>query len=490
MNPAADRHIDALVIGAGIAGISAAWHITHHCPSLNVAVLEGRSEIGGTWSLFRYPGVRCDSDMYTLGFSFAPWTGKEAIVEGAAILRYLKDVVEQENLDRLIRFDHRVREARWSSQTSLWTLRVDTPAGEQTITCSFLMVCTGYYRYDGGYLPEFSGIDDFPGPVVHPQEWPDDLVIAGKRVALIGSGATAMTLAPRLADTADHVSVVQRSPSYVISRPQRDRFANLLLRWLPRTVALPVIRAKNISLMTFSLYLARRVPQRMGDAIVDRAKRELPPGYDSEKHFRPRYKIWDNRLCLILDGDLFQSIGRGDLTMVTGEIERFTGEGLLLTSGEHIPADIVVAATGFHMRLFGGIEFYRDDEPIDFSSTVCYKGMMLDGIPNFAFTVGYQAATYTLKADIVSRYVSRLLGYLFENGISSVTPHLEDSSVDLEPFTGYRPGYVQRVLADLPRQGSKPPWRLSMNYYRDMWMARAQPVEDANLHFSRNSTVS
>lgn len=488
MNSTQSQDVDVLVLGAGIAGISAAWHFAHHLPSLNIAVLEGRSEIGGTWSLFRYPGVRCDSDMYTLGFSFAPWTGREAIVDGDVILQYLKDVVAQENLERLIRFDHRVREARWSSQTSRWTLQVDTPTGCQTITCSFLMVCTGYYRYDGGYLPDFSGIDSFPGPVIHPQEWPDDFAFAGKRVALIGSGATAMTLAPRLADTASHVSVVQRSPSYVISRPQRDRIANLLLRWLPRKVALPVIRAKNISLMTFSLYLARQAPQRMGEAIIDRAKRELPAGYDSETHFRPRYKIWDNRLCLIRNGDLFQSIGRGDVTMVTGEIERFTEDGLLLTSGDHVPADIVVAATGFHMRLFGGIEFFRDDEPIDFSSTVCYKGMMLDGVPNFAFTVGYQAATYTLKADIVSRYVSRLLGHLFDNGISSVTPHLNDESVDLEPFTGYRPGYVQRVLADLPRQGSKPPWRLSMNYYRDMWMARAQPVEDINLHFARRRT--
>lgn len=348
------------------------------------------------------------------------------------------------------------------------------------------MVCTGYYRYDGGYLPEFPGIEDFHGPVVHPQEWPEDLALKDKRVALIGSGATAMTLAPRLAEEARHVSVVQRSPSYVVSRPQRDRFANLLLRCLPDSLALQIIRAKNISLMTLSLYLARRVPERMGEAIIDRAKRELPPGYDSDTHFRPRYKIWDNRLCLILDGNLFESIGRGDLSMVTGEIERFTETGLVLTSGEQVSADVVVAATGFHMRLFGGIEFYRDDEPIDFSSTVCYKGMMLDGVPNFAFTVGYQAASYTLKADIVSRYVSRLLDYLHSHRISSVTPHLDDDSVSLEPFTGYRPGYVERVLSDLPRQGSRPPWRLSMNYYRDMWMARAQPVQDDNLRFSQS----
>ncbi|MFA4080590.1 flavin-containing monooxygenase [Mycobacteroides salmoniphilum] len=482
-----DQAVDVLVVGAGIAGISAAWHFANHCPSLNVAVLENRSEIGGTWSLFRYPGVRCDSDMYTLSFSFAPWTGREAIVDGGTILRYLKDVVAKENLERLIRFNHGVREARWSSQTDTWTVLVDTPDGPRTMTASFLMVCTGYYRYDGGYLPEFPGIENFPGPVVHPQEWPEHLVLKDKRVALIGSGATAMTLAPRLAEEARHVSVVQRSPSYVVSRPQRDRFANLLLRWLPDSLALQIIRAKNISLMTLSLYLARRVPERMGEAIIDRAKRELPAGYDSETHFRPRYKIWDNRLCLILDGNLFESIGRGDLSMVTGEIERFTETGLVLTSGERVPADIVVAATGFHMRLFGGIEFYRDDEPIDFSSTVCYKGMMLDGVPNFAFTVGYQAASYTLKADIVSRYVSRLLGYLDSHRISSVTPHLDDESVALEPFTGYRPGYVERVLADLPRQGSRPPWRLSMNYYRDMWMARAQPVEDDNLRFSQST---
>ncbi|OHU25550.1 FAD-containing monooxygenase EthA [Mycobacteroides chelonae] len=481
-----EQAVDVLVVGAGIAGISAAWHFANHCPSLNIAVLESRSEIGGTWSLFRYPGVRCDSDMYTLSFSFAPWTGREAIVDGGTILRYLKDVVAKENLEPLIRFNHGVREARWSSETAKWTLAVDTPDGPRTMSCSFLMVCTGYYRYDGGYLPEFPGIEDFHGPVVHPQEWPEDLALKDKRVALIGSGATAMTLAPRLAEEARHVSVVQRSPSYVVSRPQRDRFANLLLRCLPDSLALQIIRAKNISLMTLSLYLARRVPERMGEAIIDRAKRELPPGYDSDTHFRPRYKIWDNRLCLILDGNLFESIGRGDLSMVTGEIERFTKTGLVLTSGEQVSADVVVAATGFHMRLFGGIEFYRDDEPIDFSSTVCYKGMMLDGVPNFAFTVGYQAASYTLKADIVSRYVSRLLDYLHSHRISSVTPHLDDDSVSLEPFTGYRPGYVERVLSDLPRQGSRPPWRLSMNYYRDMWMARAQPVQDDNLRFSQS----
>lgn len=486
MNYEESDHFDVLVVGAGIAGISAAWHIANRCPALSMAVLESRSEIGGTWSLFKYPGVRCDSDMYTLGFSFAPWTGRDAIVSGDVILQYMKDVVAQENLGHFIRYNHQVHEARWSSSEAKWTLVVETPDGSQTMTCSFLMMCTGYYRYDGGFMPEFPGIEHFTGPVVHPQEWPDNLVLSDKQVALIGSGATAMTLAPRLAAEARHVSVVQRSPSYVISRPKRDGFANLMLRYLPEKTALSLIRAKTISLMTLSLYIARKAPARMGEAIIDRAKRELPPDYPSEVHFRPRYKIWDNRLCLILDGDLFQSIGRGDLTMVTGEIDRFTEDGLVLTSGQHVPADVVVAATGFHMRLFGGIEFYRDGEPIDFSSSVCYKGMMLDGVPNFAFTVGYQAATYTLKADIVSQYVSRLLAHLAANGIASVTPRLDDESVTLEPFTGYRPGYIQRVLADLPRQGSKPPWRLSMNYYRDKWMASAQPIEDSNLLFTRS----
>jgi monooxygenase len=484
MNSAAPEHVDVIVVGAGIAGISAAWHLRKHCPTLDMVVLEGRSELGGTWSLFRYPGVRCDSDMYTLGFSFAPWTREDAIVGGEVILSYLKQVADQENITPFIRFGNHVRAARWSSRHNRWTVEVDTTDGPRQLTCSFLMACTGYYRYDGGYLPEFRGIDEFAGPVVHPQQWPDDLTVTGKRVTVIGSGATAMTLAPRLAEEAGHVSVVQRSPTYVVSRPRRDRFANLLLRWLPRRAAYSVIRVKNVSMMTLSLYMARKVPKRMGEAIIGRTKRELPPDYDVDKHFRPRYKIWDNRLCLILDGDLFKSIGRGDLTMVTGEIDRFDRDGLFLTTGEHIPADIVVTATGFHMRLFGGVDLYLDDRPIDLTDTVCYKGMMLDGVPNFAFTVGYQAATYTLKADIVSRYVSRLLNHMAENDISCATPHLDDESVQLEPFTQYRPGYVQRVLDTLPRQGSKPPWRLSMNYYRDSWMAKVQPVADTHMRLS------
>lgn len=484
MNSEAAEHLDVVVVGAGIAGISAAWHIRKYCPTLNMAVLEGRSELGGTWSLFRYPGVRCDSDMYTLGFSFSPWTQQESIVDGEAILQYLKQVADDENLTPFLRFDHRVREARWSSRDNKWTLLVETTQGCRSITCTFFVACTGYYRYDGGYQPEFRGVEEFSGPVVHPQQWPDDLDVEGKRIAVIGSGATAMTLAPRLAEDAEHVSVIQRSPSYVVSRPGRDRFANLLLRRIPRRAAYSAIRAKNVSMMTLSLYMARKAPRQMGEAIIDRAKKELPDGYDAETHFRPRYKIWDNRLCLILDGDLFKSIDRGDLTMVTGEIDRFDSRGVMLSSGEHIPADIVVTATGFHMRLFGGIDMYLDDRPLVLADTVCYKGMMLDGVPNFAFTVGYQAATYTLKADIVSRYVSRLLNYMSENRISSATPHLDDDSVSLEPFTQYRPGYMQRVLDTLPRQGSKPPWRLSMNFYRDSWMARVQPIADEHLRLS------
>ncbi|AHC27433.1 MULTISPECIES: flavin-containing monooxygenase [Mycobacteriaceae] len=484
MNNGVHEHVDVVVIGAGIAGISAAWHIRRHCPDLSVAVLEGRSELGGTWSLFRYPGVRCDSDMYTLGFTFAPWTEQDAIVGGDVILAYLKRVVDQEKLTPFIRLGHQVHAARWSSRQKRWSIQVTGSSGNREMTCSFLLACTGYYRYDGGYLPDFPGIDDFEGVVVHPQQWPQELSVEDRRVAVIGSGATAMTLAPTLATKAAHVTMVQRSPTYVVSRPRRDRVANLLLRNLPRPAAYSLIRAKNISMMMLSLYMARKVPARMGEAIIDRAKRELPAGYDAETHFRPRYKIWDNRLCLILDGDLFTSIRRGELSMATGQVERFDKDGLMLGNGEHVPADVVVMATGFHMRLFGGIDLYVDDEQINLADTVCYKGMMLHGVPNFAFTVGYQAATYTLKADIVSRYVSRLLNYMRDHHIHCVTPNLDDESVHLVPFTEYRPGYVERVLDSLPRQGSKPPWRLSMNYYRDSWMSRVQPIADDHLTMS------
>lgn len=480
------EQIDVIVIGSGIAGISAAWHLQTRCPQLAYVILESRAELGGTWSLHKYPGVRCDSDMYTLGFGFHPWTRPEAIADGADILEYLHGVAAAAGIADNIRYHHRVTGATWSSRGGRWTVRVDSGVESTELQCRFLFLATGYYRYDQGYTPELPGLADFAGPVLHPQVWPEGTDLGGRTVAVIGSGATAMTLAPRIATEAEHVTIVQRSPSYVVSRPRRDRLAVLLLRALPARLALPLIRAKNIAGMTFALRLARSAPEYIRKALTDRARKQLPPDFPVDPHFRPRYRPWDNRLCLAVDGDVFEQISRGRLSMSTGGIESVETAGIRMESGEFVPADVLVTATGFNMRLFGGVDLDVDGRRVDYADTVAYKGMMLTGVPNLFFTVGYQASTYTLKADLVSAFACRVINHMRGRGDVSVTPDLDRPDIEQVPFTEYVPGYIARVLPELPRQGTQPPWRLTLNYFRDWWLVHRDRLDHNGLVFRGN----
>jgi monooxygenase len=476
------QHVDVVIVGAGLSGIGAACHLRRECPDRTVAILEARDAIGGTWDLFRYPGIRSDSDMFTLGYSFRPWTEPKDIADGASILSYVRDTAREHGVDALIRFRHRVVRAQWSTASARWTVtahREDT--GETvTLTCSFLSVCSGYYRYDEGYRPAFPGSEDFTGPIVHPQHWPDDLDHAGKRVVVIGSGATAVTLVPSLAEQAAHVTMLQRSPSYVAAVPSQDRGADRLRRRLPARAAYGVVRWKKVLVTTAVFQLSRRRPRLVRSLLRRDAIRRLPAGFDVDTHFAPSYNPWDQRLCVVPDGDLFGAISAGTADIVTDRIERFTATGIELASGRELPADVIVTATGLNLLAIGGIALTVDGRDIELSETLAYKGMMLSGVPNFALTIGYTNASWTLKADLVARYVCRLLRHMDEHGYDTVTPVApEVSSRDgLAPLIDLQAGYVLRSVSELPRQGPVAPWRLHQNYLRDVRLMRRGPVTD------------
>jgi monooxygenase len=479
-------HIDVLIVGAGLSGVGAACHLSRRLPGKTYAILEARDAIGGTWDLFRYPGVRSDSDMFTLGYSFRPWTDAKAIADGPAIREYVIETANAFGVPDRIRFHHRVRSAEWSSDTARWTVRAErTDTGESVeLTCSFLFCCSGYYRYDEGYTPSFAGIDSYRGQVVHPQHWPADLDYAGKRVVVIGSGATAVTLVPALAEQAEHVSMVQRSPTYMAVLPTRDRIADALRRWLPQRAAYALVRWKNVGFQMFTFQLSRRRPQTMKAMLRKGITAHLPEGYDVGTHFTPRYDPWDQRLCLVPDADLFTAIRSGRVTVVTDEIVTFTERGVRLASGEELAADIVVTATGLNLLAIGGLRLSVDGTEVDLPRTVAYKGMMLSGVPNFALTVGYTNASWTLKGDLVATYVCRLLAHLDKHGYASVTP-LAPESDDLVPLIDLAAGYVRRSIDLLPKQGPAAPWRLYQNYPRDVLLMRHRSVADRGVRFAR-----
>jgi monooxygenase len=479
-------YYDVVIVGAGIAGISAAWHVRNRCPDLTFTILESRGEVGGTWSIHNYPGVRCDSDMFTLGFRFHPWTESRSIADGSSILQYLRDATASAGVAEHIQFDRQVRSADWSSEAARWRLVVQAGEREVGVSCRFLIMCTGYYRYDAGYAPRIPGMERFAGAVVHPQCWPDSLDLRGKTVAIVGSGATAVTLAPALAEEADHVVMIQRSPSYIISRPEFDSLAAVLLKLLPTPLAVSILRFKNIALMTFGLYLAGKAPGFLRRVLLGRVGRQLPPRYPLVPDFSPRYDPWKNRLCLALNGDFFNSIVTGKLSIVTDTIANVGRDEVVLTSGASLPAQVIITATGFNMQLFGGIRLTRDGRAVALRDCVAYKGMMLTGLPNLFFTVGYQAASYTLKADLASEFAVRVLRHMSTGGYDSVEPVLDDDSIRLVPFTEYRPGYIERVLDTLPKQGSRPPWCLTLNYFRDLALVRYDRLDDNGLVFAKN----
>ncbi|MEV4660069.1 NAD(P)/FAD-dependent oxidoreductase [Micromonospora sp. NPDC049301] len=479
-------HVDVLIVGAGLSGIGAACHLRRDCPDKTYAVLEARDAIGGTWDLFRYPGVRSDSDMFTLGYSFKPWTDPKAIADGPAIREYVRETAREYDVQRHIRFSHRVLRAEWDSGTARWTVhaqRTDT-AETTTLTCSFLFACAGYYRYDEGYTPPLPGVEAYAGRLVHPQHWPDDLDHTGKRVVVVGSGATAVTLVPAMAERAAHVTMIQRSPTYVMALPSRDVLADALRRWLPAKAAYPVVRWKNVLLSTLNFQLSRRAPGLVKRLLRRAATGRLPVGYDVDRHFSPRYDPWDQRLCVVPDGDLFTALHQGRVSVVTDTIDTFTTHGVRLASGEEVPADIVVTATGLNLLALGGMTISVDGAEVDLAGTVAYKGMMLSGVPNFALTIGYTNASWTLKADLVARYVCRLLRHLDRTGQQVVTP-LPPPDDERVPLIDLRSGYVLRSLDALPKQGARAPWRLYQNYARDVLLMRHGRLTDQGVRFSR-----
>jgi monooxygenase len=478
------EHVDVLIVGAGLSGIGAGCHLQTDCPGKSYAILEARDRIGGTWDLFRYPGIRSDSDMYTLGYSFRPWRGAESIADGSSILDYIRQTANDHDIEEKIRFNHRVVRADWSSAEARWTVEVDRCDAQEPVrlSCGFLFMCSGYYRYDEGYTPSFQGTERFGGRIVHPQHWSDDIDYAGKRVVVIGSGATAITLVPAIARGAAHVTMLQRSPSYIVSLPAEDPLARMLRRFLPAKAAYPILRWKNVLLTMLSYQLSRRRPRIVRALIRKGLERRLPPGYDIDTHFNPSYDPWDQRLCMVPNGDLFEAIGDGRASVVTDRIDTFTEQGIRLASGAELEADLVVTATGLDLLVLGGIEIAVDGRDVVFAETMSYKGMMLSGVPNFAFAVGYTNASWTLKCDLTCAYVCRLLNHMEEHGYGCCTPN-RDPSIAERPFIDFSSGYVLRSIDQFPKQGSKAPWRLHQNYALDMLNLKFGALEDGAMEF-------
>jgi monooxygenase len=471
------EHLDVVIVGAGLSGIGAAWHLQERCPGKSYAILEMRERSGGTWDLFRYPGVRSDSDMQTLGYRFKPWTGRKALADGPSILGYVRETAAESGIDTKIRCGHKVVHAEWADDH--WTLQIE---GREPVSCQFLLMCSGYYRYDEGYTPEFEG--EFGGPVVHPQFWPEDLDYAGKRVVVIGSGATAVTLVPALAQSgAGHVTMLQRSPSYILSLPDEDALATALRRRLGERRAYSIVRWKNVAVATLLYQASQRLPRAMRRLFRAGALRQLPAGYAVDTHFNPRYDPWDQRLCLVPNGDLFSAVRHGDAEIVTAEIDRFTLGGIRLADGSELEADIVVTATGLNLLAFGGVTFAVDGEEIELTRTMAYKSMMLSGVPNFLYTIGYTNISWTLKADLVSEYACRLINHMDANGHRRAVP-VRDPAIAERPFLDFEPGYVVRSLDQLPKQGAEAPWRLSMSYIVDVLKIRRGRVDDGVLKFA------
>jgi len=480
------EHLDVLIVGAGISGIGAARHLQRSCPGKSYAILEARGVSGGTWDLYRYPGVRSDSDIHTLGYGFKPWKGDRSLADGDTILEYVREAAAETGVERRIRFHHRVVRVEWSTDASRWDVEVErTDTGETFhLTCGFLWVCSGYFAYDDGYLPDFEGTERFEGRIVHPHRWPEDVDYAGKRVVVIGSGATAVSLVPALAEKAEHVTMLQRSPTYLMPIPGVDPLARALRRFLPPRWAYSLTRWKDILAGGISYWVCRRYPEFAKRLFRKAAERSLPPDFDFDTHLSPRYNPWEQRPCALRDGDLYKAIVDGRVDIVTDRIETFTETGLRLESGAELDADLIVTATGFNLLYLGGAEVAVDGAEIEFAEHITYKGMMARDIPNLAFSVGYTNASWTLKTEITSTFVCRVLNHMDANGYAVCVPELSDPSVREEPLIDFSSGYVQRSIDELPRQGSREPWRLHQNSFLDSRMIRRAPIDDGELRFS------
>ena len=480
------EHFDVLIIGAGLSGIGAARHLQMRCPDRTFAILESRDGIGGTWDLFRYPGIRSDSDMYTLGYSFKPWEQQKAIADGPSILKYVRDTAQENGIERHIRFAHRAKSAAWSSVDARWAVDVERGDGNERlrISCNFLFMCSGYYRYDEGFTPDFPGIETFNGKVVHPQQWSDDIAYAGERVVVIGSGATAVTLVPELAKQAARVTMLQRSPTYIVARPSEDALANWMRRHLPGKLAYALTRWKRILLGMYIFQLCRRNPARVTRLIQDGVRMALGPDYDVATHFTPRYNPWDQRLCLAPDGDFFAAIKSGRASVATDEIQHFTATGITLKSGATLDADLIVTATGLNLQVLGGMTLSVDGKAVDLATTLNYKGVMFSDVPNLASSFGYTNASWTLKCDLTCEFVSRLLNHMKKHNVRQCTPRNTDASITAAPWVDFSSSYFARSLHLFPKQGSRAPWRLYQNYPRDILLLRYGKVADGVLAFA------
>ena len=479
-------HFDVVIVGAGLSGIGAAVHLQKDCPDRSFAILEGRAAVGGTWDLFRYPGIRSDSDMFTLGYKFKPWTAAKSIADGPSILSYVRETAAENDVERHVRFDHKVRAASWSSADARWTVTAARSDGSTaTVTCNFLYMCSGYYSYDEGHHPTFAGEGDFAGRIVHPQFWPADLDYAGKNVVVIGSGATAVTLVPEMAKTAKHVTMLQRSPTYVISRPGNDAVADTLRKYLPAKLAYNLIRFKNLGWGMYFYHVSRKKPAKVSDLLIGGVRQELGPDYDVAKHFTPRYAPWDQRLCLVPDADLFASIRNGTASVATDTIERFTPTGIRLVSGTELPADVIVTATGLKLIALGGMTLTVDGTAVTPGDCIAYKGMMFSGVPNLALSLGYVNASWTLRSDLIAGYVGRILNHMKASGNPIATPVPGPDVVAERLAFDLTSGYVQRSAEAMPKSGSRRPWKVTANYALDTMELRFGKVDDGELRFTR-----
>jgi monooxygenase len=479
----ATEHFEVLIVGAGLSGIGAAYHLQTNCPAKRYAILEGREASGGTWDLFRYPGVRSDSDMYTLGYSFRPWTQAKAIADGPNILKYIRQTAIDFDIEQKIRYSHIVRRAAWSSVQACWTIEVEYQDELHTFSCRFLLMCAGYYKYSEGYTPSFPGFENFKGQVVHPQKWTSEIDYAGKRVVVIGSGATAVTLVPELSKLAAHVTMLQRSPTYVAARPSIDPIADKLRRWLPAKVAYSIVRWKNVLYGMYVFQMCRKYPAKVKSMMLGQVQAEMGPTYDVATHFTPRYNPWEQRLCLVPDSDLFNALKSQRASVVTGQIESFTETGIKLNSGDELPADLIVTATGLQLEMLGGLEVRVDGKQIDFSKAMVYKGMMYSEVPNMASVFGYTNASWTLKADLTSQYVCRLLKHMDKTGARYCVPRLHAGEVTALPWVDFSSGYFQRAKNILPKQGATHPWKLYQNYVFDIVTLRFGSIQDSSMEF-------
>lgn len=485
-----ENYVDAIIIGAGISGISAAYYLQTMCPDKSFVILEGRDNIGGTWDLFKYPGIRSDSDMYTLGFAFRPWIDKKAIADGPSIMKYLNEAVDDYGLKEKIHFGKKVIAADWSSEDSTWSLAVDDSNGnEQKYTCRFVFVCTGYYNYDNGYTPDFPGKDSFEGEFIHPQFWPEDLDYTDKKMVVIGSGATAVTLIPELAAKGKHVTMLQRSPTFITAGPSEDKLANWMNDTLPQKLAYKITRWKKIRVGQFFYKLARKYPNFMKGLLIKGAQKEMGDDFNPE-HFTPKYNPWDQRICLAPDSDFFESVKSEKADIVTDTIETITKNGIQLTSGEHLDADIIVSATGLELKFLGGMEVTVDGEVINFADTVAYKGMMFSGIPNLTLAFGYTNASWTLKCDLSNGYFCRLIQYMDEYGFTKCVPDQNDPNLELESFVDFNSSYILRYIQTYPKQGNKEPWKLKQDYYQDLKKLKKERVDDDFMKFSNSTKPS